>query len=584
MQWQDSLGYNERNYSMKELSVDVKTYADKKTQDNLRVVFIHTLKNQLELVKLEETCVIPYSVMSGKIMLECKSSYEEIQAQAAVQNAVKTINLFGPENGDFENNTLAEKNNLERLFADKKLDSKEKTYLQAIKRLIQSKLYPPRSLQEELVKRAEGYDLTKLSFEDVMSRKTIITDNWLWTRIVQSKPGNPLKECVKKLAAKLSELCIDRVEDLTVLTQRLSIKVNYIGTAELHRLPTKDEFDNMKNIRNVYVEYEELYPNQLDKYLTCLCATLMTRNLNYVNTIYNILNDTNCTIPYEYRLPDLTELQNVSASNVSYAIIENKWTDYIMRHLDTIEKLVDLITGALEYLVPKWKANIDGVTYIDGYDGLQVYYESIGYDLDTIDALLSIEPQVMDMSQMLKDIIKANSHSDFDKMAYDIATKALNNLKRTGNHNLSSKQLGILDKRYASIKKTWELEKTVDKNECVLIARELKTKYGPRMNGVVKNIVEYTLNYQICSQKQLEVMRLALVQLDNEAKKPVEQKKPEVNKDGLIFNIPGMKDPIDSEQLVAQTKENLALDPYKDAFDGSSSSSKSESTDSIWDD
>lgn len=501
---------------MKELTFEINDFG-KTANQLLKTVFMYIISYQLEQANLSTKCVIPYSVMQGKVILECEQEYDEIKATQLVFSLVHKINLFSVDNQDFINFTTEEKEQLKVLLASTCDNRLKQNYYRAIKELRKLKLYPPISMQKTLVAEAATFDIIKNTMPKVsdvglnIKQGDLQTGSWLWSRVVEKIPANPFKKEASILAGSLAALGIEGIEELQLLTSTYHRFIMHVGTAKCCRLALQSEVENVKNIKNIFSKRFEIYNTQLDKYLTVMCSVLLTNNLTALSVIYEILNNINCTIPFDLRLPDLKELAEVSNKTISFRLIEDKWIKIICANEEIIKRILTTINENVKNLYVLWQDSRKKFDYPENLDSLQVYYENQNIDIDELNILLSIDAEEGNITQMLTTIKNAEVRCEYDKLPYDIAVAALK--KKT---SLTEKQLAIIEKRYNSILRTQELSKFINADECVNIATELLNKFGHKLNPIVKNIAQQTLRYGICSERQLEVLRLSIVTLNTE--------------------------------------------------------------------
>lgn len=568
----------------------------KTAHTSLQSIFIYQLNKQLEANGLSTKSVIPYTVMQGNITLDCSSSYDEIRVEQIVNTIIRQINLFDIENGNFEEYTDVEKKKLNRLLTDRNPDTKKHIYYKAIKELIKQKIYPPYSMQRALIQEAEEFVRADITEEDFNTTGIKLSDmqlnSWLWTRVVKIFPNNPLRKEATYLATELSTLGINSIEELQLLTTNTFKRMYFVGTADCHRIAIKPEIANMNNLRNVLVRRIDVYKSQTDKFLTAACNCLFARNIKAVNTLYEILNDVNCTVDYELRFADLKQLSEIADYRISQSLAEEKWAKYIVANRDIVANILTRIGLNAKRLLPLWKVSMEEIVYPEDFDELQVYYEGQGLDIDTLSTLMSIDAEEGNTKAMLQAIKKAGVRHPSEKLAYDIATQSLKKKQIT----LSDKQYAIIEKRYNSLMKTLEMSKTIDAEECIKIATELDTKFNSQLNDVVKGIIASTLRYGICSERQLEVMRMTYVTLTAKTEKAdTNNNGPQVGANGLMFNLPDtVVSPVNNQtntestpeidkHFAAEVKTNMTADAYRNAF-GDTAHSESSSNDSIWDD
>lgn len=590
---------------MKELILKVNERPEK-LHTAFQTIFIYTLNTQLQQAKMSVTSVSPYTIMKGKVILNCTSPYDAIRAEQLVNNAVRVINLFSSENNDFTFATDDELKLLSDFFNQRTGDKQKLNYLKAIKTLRKEGVYPSLSLQKSLLQEAvttmQSKDVSNIENSSVNEIKQgdLQINSWLWTRVVNAQPTNPLRRETVLVTTHLSELGIKGIEELTLMTTNFFKHVMFIGTQELCRLAIQEEVNNSANIKNIFTKRIEIYENQYDKYLTACCSALLTRNLLSVYQIYEMLSNPNNPVPYEMRFPDLNELHNACDRTASHTIMEERWIKIILSNIDVVENIMTALNNHVERLLPLWRGSTVKVDYPANFDVLQMQYENMGLDIDTLDTLLSIDVEEGNVKKMLTTIKKAGVHSQYDKLPYDIAVQAL----KKKQISLSEKQMAIIEKRYNSIMKTVEMSKNIDADECIKIATELLNQFGDKLNKTVEQIAQNTLRYRICSERQLEVLRLALVELSTEKDKQTQASLPAAGitvgttgamsaamSAGLMFNLPSepptkavnvMEDSANKE-LVQETKKKLTADAYKSAF-GDDDEPEETDTDSIWTD
>lgn len=589
---------------MVKVTFKIKEFA-KSALPHLQSIFIYNLNKQLEANGLSTTNVIPYTVMQGFVQTDCASSYDKIRVDQIVATVVRQLNLFDTENGNFENYTDAEKENLRRLLTERNSDSKKHVYYKAIKELMKQKIYPPYSLQETLIN--EAMDFVKADIveetepeETILKHVSLQTSSWLWTRVVNVFPNNPLRKEAVYLATELDALGIESIEELNLMTSTLYKFITLIGAGDCYRIAIQPEVANIANIRNAIRKKIEVYQTITDKYLTCCVAALFARNMSSIKTIYEILNSTTCNINYDLRFSDLKALAEIADNHISQNLVEERWAKFVVANRDVVANIITAIGLKAKQLYPLWKASREVITYPEDFDELQVYYEGQNLDIDTLSNLLSIDAEEGDIKQMLQVIKKAGVKHPSEKLAYDIATQMLK--RKT---SLSDKQYAIIEKRYSSIMKTAEMAKTIDAEECMRLATELNAKFKGQLNATAESIVNSTLRYGICSERQLEVLRLTYLKLTSEQGGQQEQNTPQMSADGLMFNLPTAQPTVapkveqtDAEkkeeaQLRSTTKHNMTKDikdayrrAFSDASQGSSGNADSSIADnsSIWDD
>lgn len=558
----------------------------------LQSIFIYNFNKQFNANELDPKTVIPYSVMQGYVTLDCPSSYNEIRAEQIVLTIVRQINLFDAENGNFEEYTEAEKTKLHRLLTDRNPDSKKQIYYKAIKELIKQKIYPPISLQKTLIQEAE--ELTKADIDESDSDTTEIKqgdlqlNSWMWTRIVNVFPNNPLRKETVYLATELNALNIKSIEELKLLTNTVYKRMFFVGTADCYRIAIQPEIQNINNLRNVLSRRIDIYKSQTDRYLTLMCGILFGRNLSNVKTIYELLNDANCNIDYDLRFSDMKTLSEIADPRLSQSLVESKLSQYVVTNRNIVANILTAIGLAAKRLYPLWKMSCEEVTYPEDFDELQVYYEGQGLDIDTLSTLMSIDAEEGNTKAMLQAIKKAGVKHPNDQLAYNIATSALKRKQIT----LSEKQYAVIEKRYNSLMRTAEMSKTIDAAECLRLANELNDKFSGQLNDTVKNIIESTLRYGICTERQLEVLRMTYITLTSDLTKDKSKVGPQIVANGLMFNLPDTTptqqpheevQPKSDTNFAAEVKNNMTEDAYRSAF-GSSTSSETSNSDSIWDD
>ena len=561
----------------------------------LQSIFIYNFNKQFNANGLDTKTVIPYSVMQGYVTLDCQSSYDEIRAEQIVNTIVRQINLFDTENGNFEEYTEAEKTKLHRLLTDRNPDTKKQIYYKAIKELIKQKVYPPLSLQKTLIQEAEEFtkadDFDENTGTVEIKQGDLQLNSWLWTRVVNVFPNNPLRKEAVYLATELNAAGIKGIEELNLLTTNIYKRMFFIGTSECYRIAIQPEIQNMNNIRNVLARRIDIYKTQTDKYLTIACGVLFTRNLQNIKLLYEILNDTNCNIDYDLRFSDLKTLSEIADSRISNSLAETKWAQYVVANKNIVANILTAIGLATKRLYPLWKMSREEVTYPESFDELQIYYEGQGLDIDTLSALMSIDAEEGNTKAMLQAIKKAGVRHPSDQLPYDIATQAL----KRKQISLSEKQYAVIEKRYNSLMRTAEMAKTIDADECLKLANELNKRFAGQINDTVKNIVNSTLRYGICTERQLEVMRMSYVTLTSDTEKEKKPAGPQIGANGLMFNLPdtpiaqadrtATSEPLpETDTSFAQmVKNNMTEDAYRNAF-GSTTHSETSNNDSIWDD
>lgn len=563
----------------------------------LQSVFIYLLTKQLDANSLDTTTVIPYSALQGYVTLDCASSYDEIRVEQIVNTVARQINLFDTENGNFEEYTDSEKAKLNNLLTKRNSDSKKHVYYKAIKELIKQKIYPPYSMQRTLIQEAEEFakadDFDETTDIVEIKQGDLQMNSWLWTRVVNVFPNNPLRKEAVYLASELSAVGIKGIEELSLLTANTFKRMFFVGTPDCHRLAIKSEVENMNNLRNVISKRIDIYKTQTDKFLTVACAALFTRSIPSVKAMYDILNDVNCNIDYDLRFSDLSILAEITDYRVSSNLAEGKWAQYVVANRNIVANILTAIGLRVKQLYPLWKVSTEDVDYPEDFDELQVYYEGQGLDIDTLSVLMSIDAEEGDTKHMLLVIRKNGVRHPSDKLPYDIAVQALKRKQIT----LSDKQYAIIEKRYNSIMKTTEMSKTIDAAECMKVAQELERRFKGQLNKTVENIVNSTLRYGICTERQLEVMRMAYVSLTAEAEKETSKsagKGIQIGDGGLMFNLPSTPvqnapqaptepKPEEDVEFTQQVKTNMTTDAYRNAF-GDTSHSDSSNNDSIWDD
>lgn len=579
---------------MKKLNFKIKDFP-RTAHQPLQTIFIYNLNKHLESNSLAAKNVIPYSVMQGCVTLDCSSSYDEIRTEQIVNTVVRTINLYGTENSNFEEYTDREKEKLHRLLTERNSDSKKQAYYKAVKELMKQRVYPPLSVQKALIQEAKDFEAADETEETEIKQGNLQTNSWLWTRIVSVFPNNPLRKEATYLATELELLGIKGIEELTLLTTHLTKRMLFVGTTSCCRLAIKSEAENVNNIRNIMSKQIEIYKTQTDKYLTAACSALFTRNVNNVKTMYEILKDVNCKLDYELRFSDLTQLSKITDYRTSAGLAEEQWIKFILANKDIIANILTAIGLHAKQLLPLWRVSMEEIEYPESFDELQVYYESQGLDIDTLSELMSIDAEEGNTKQMLQTIKKYGVRHQSDQLPYDIALQALKKKQIT----LSEKQYAIIEKRYKSIMKTQEMSKTIDASECLKLANELDRRFKGQLNKTTESIVNSTLRYGICSERQLEVMRLSYVALTTAAEKTNTAEKTDgikIGESGLMFGLPDKpaapptstkpnaseeETYTDEDELTKTTKSNLITDAYKHAFSEGSSTSNQDS-DSIW--
>lgn len=576
---------------MKQLNLKVKDFTAEAKQ-HLQTIFIYCLNNQLNSNGIAISSVIPYRAMEGIVQLNCASSYDEIRTEQIVNTVFRQVNLFDTENGDFEQYTESEKQKLTNLLSKRNFDNKRQQYYKAIKSLMKLKVYPPYSMQEALIREALDFDkenTTDAEANVINLHNNLHLNSWVWKHVVNTSALNPLRKEAIYVATELSTLGIKSIEEVQMMTNTTLKRIVLIGDESCNRIATRQEVANITNIRNAIHYKQEIYETVQDKYLTCCLAAMYTSNVsNNIRYIYDILNDPTCNISYELRFSDLRKLSELTAYNISIKLVEEKWSDFLLANRDITANILTAIGLNAKRLFPYWQTSKEPVVYPEDFDELQVYYESQNVDIDVLSTILSIDAEVCDVKKMLQTIKKYGVKHTSDQLPYDIATQMLKR-KQT---SLSDKQFAIIERRYNSIMKTLEMSKTIDANECLRLANELNSRFKDSMNNTVENIVNSTLRYGICSEKQLDVLRNAYVTLASNNDTQAANNGPVITDNGLMFNLPNnaanntvSKQNVtekNNDLLAQTTKHNMAEDAYKNAFGDTSSTSGS--TDSIWTD
>lgn len=579
---------------MKEVQVTVNQYPVN-LQPNFLIVFKYLLNTQLKQLGISSTCVIANNLFNGKITLNCESAYDEIRVEQLVYNAIRTLNKFSSDN----TSSAGLRDTI--VLLSKNCHSKnEISYYRTLRELFDAKYYPPASMQEaiNLKLKAQVEEDKQAKIQESLERlghlkeTSLATGTWLWQNIIMKKSDESLARAIALLCESLTILGIKSVEELNVLTKNVTKNVMFIGTPDFYRIATQQEVENAAKIKNIFTRKASVYSILEDKYLTLAASLLLTRNLNSAVHIVDILNSQNCTIPFSIRFKNINKLTELAQSNVQQSLLVPILEKIVNDDIDTIVNILTTINLKAEHLIPYWRSSVAEVEYPFNMDAVQVYYEQQNVDIDTLDALLSIEPEEGDVKKMLQAIKKFGVHCSYDELPYDIATKAL----KKKNYVLSAKQLAIVEKKYASIMRSVDMAKNVDAEECVAIATELDVNYKNKLNDTVKSIISSTLRYRICTERQLEVLRNALVGLKATETAQKQQVIVGAPVGGTMFALPTnnttaktkeetFEEPDDTEEVdpvnVKAVTARATTDAYKAAY-GGAGQNVSDTSDSIW--
>ena len=562
---------------------------DQEVRAQLAVIFNYLIKQQLLASKMSDNVIASGRILQGEVTIYAESTYDSIRAELFINNAISTVNLFSTDNGDFESYTDKEKEKLHILLKSTKREVKD--FYAALKNLMKLGVYPPYSMQDDLMTQAstfkleneqEEQELNSLIAENIKG-SDLQTASWAWKNITESRNDKPLRKSLTILAVALKEKGIENEEEMIVNTKTFSRKVYSIGTKELKRIALQSEVDNAANITNMIVDYVPIY-TPVEAYLTAVLHSLYAPSSFYLEHIYYNCTSTDSSVPYALRFGNVAALYQLTHNNISNAVLAEKYKAFVLNNIPTFEKLITELLPLLPTLVKKWKNSNITITYPEDYNGLQAYYEYQNVDMDTLDSLLAIDSVQDNVVEQLKRVKEAGVRGDYDKVPYDIACKGLNNIKRKGAHGLSAKQLAVITKKIQSLDKTAAMSKEINAEECIEVANAIKNNHKARMNNVVSNIVESTLRYGICSQKQLDVMKLALVQYQQQVEQGQQKASQLDNKlTDMMFNVPGMsmeptvqvqesttsavEEPVVTKKDAQTILEKQAESAYKGAYD-----------------
>lgn len=529
---------------MKTYTVSI-TSKDTAVRTHLAAIFNYLCKQQLTAAGLKPSIVATGRVLQGEVIIYTDTAYDTLRAELFISNAAKTVNLFNTDNGNFESYTDSEKEKLALML--KSQDKAVKLYYDAIKALMKLGVYPPYSMQEDLIKQASTFKLADEQEEQELN--SLITENvkgsdlqtgsWVWKAVTETRNDRPLRKSLTLLAVALRQNGIANAEDLRLITSTFSHKMYTIGNDEIKRIALQDEVNNAANIRNISIAYIPLY-NSTEAYLTAVLHSLYAPAAYYIKMIHYHCTAADSTVRYDLRFNNVAPLQTILNQTVSNTVLFEEFKKFILDNIQTFEAIIAQLLIEIPTLVKKWRGSTAEITYPTTYDELQIYYEYQNIDIDTLDALLAIEADTSNIVAQLKQVKDAGVRGDYDKVPYDIACKGLTNIKKFGNHKLTPKQLQVIERRVQSLNKTIEMSKDIDAAACIEIATTLKNNHKQRMNNVISNIVDSTLRYGICSQKQLDTMKLALVGYQQEVEQSAKKTEQKQGQQGIMFNIPGM--------------------------------------------